>query len=185
MKIVIRPERSSDFEAIEKIIVEAFKNAEHTDKDEHNLVKRLRSSSNYISELALVAELNGTVAGYILFSRVFIKQSNGGLVESLALAPVSVRPNDQRQGVGGALIREGHKLAKANGFRSVILLGHPDYYPRFGYQAASKWRIKAPFDVPDEAFMAIELVEGALRGAEGIVQYPSEFGIDQLLRHHK
>lgn len=179
MKIEIRPEIPSDFEVIERVITEAFKSAKHTDKDEHGLVARLRASSSYISELALVAEVNGTVAGHILFSRAFIRQSNGDLIETLALAPISVHPDFQGQGIGASLIREAHKLAKEKKFTSIIVLGHATYYPRFGYKVASRWGINAPFNVPDEAFMALELVEGSLSGAEGIVQYPEEFEIEK------
>lgn len=96
---------------------------------------------------------------HILFSRIFIRRSNDELIESLALAPVSAHPDFQGQGIGAALIKEGHKLAKEKGFTSIILLGHATYYPKFGYKAASHWRIKAPFEVPDEVFMELELIK--------------------------
>lgn len=95
--------------------------------------------------------------------------------ESIALAPVSVLPKHQKKGIGSALIKEGLAQCKKEGFQSVIVLGHPEYYPRFGFKPASSWKISAPFDVPDEAFVALELAENGLRNVQGVVQYPNEF----------
>lgn len=177
MNIKIRKETSADFERINLVIIAAFKNAEHTDNDEHNLVKRLRLSSAYEADLALVAEVGGEIVGHILFSRIRIRNEAGKETVSLALAPVSVCPDFQGAGIGGALINEGHTVAKAKGYTSIIVLGHQAYYNRFGYKPASNWNIKAPFDVPGEAFMAVELVKGALGNSAGIVEYPPAFGI--------
>lgn len=177
MDIRIRKETPADFEHINRVIIEAFENAEHTDKDEHNLVKRLRLSSAYESELALVAEADGEIAGHILFSRIVIRGAAGKDTASLALAPVSVHPHFQGKGIGGALIDAGHTAAKAKGHTSVIVLGHETYYPRFGYRPASLWGINAPFAVPDAAFMAVELVKGALENGAGTVEYSPAFGI--------
>jgi predicted N-acetyltransferase YhbS len=93
----------------------------------------------------------------------------------LALAPVSVVPEHQNKGIGSALISESLKIAKEIGFKSVIVLGHDKYYPRFGFKPASTWGIKAPFDVPDEFFMALELGDGALEDISGTVVYSKEF----------
>ena len=88
---------------------------------------------------------------------------------------MSVLPAHQKKGIGGSLIVEGLKVAKSNGFKSVIVLGHEAYYPKFGFLPASKWGIKAPFDVPDIAFMAQELIANGLEEIAGIVEYPKEF----------
>lgn len=88
---------------------------------------------------------------------------------------MAVSADFQKQGIGGQLIREGLKRAAALGFGSVIVLGHEHYYPKFGFEPASKWGIKAPFDVPDEVFMAIEIIPNALGNISGTVQYPKEF----------
>lgn len=85
------------------------------------------------------------------------------------------KPAFQKQGIGELLINEGHKLAKEYGYSSVILLGYPEYYTRFGYKPASQFNIKAPFAVPYEVFMAIELAPDGLSGISGIVKYPNEF----------
>ncbi len=86
-----------------------------------------------------------------------------------------VHPDYQRKGIGSKLVKEGLKRAREKGYRSVIVIGHPEYYPRFGFSKASKFDIKAPFDVPDNAFMALELVENALENVKGIVEYPKPF----------
>lgn len=178
MHIEIRIERNSDYKTTEEIVTSAFAEAEHRDGDEANLVVRLRASSEFIPELSLVAEVAGQLVGHILFSPIqIISQLNDAIVihPSLALAPVSVLPVFQKQGVGNRLITEGHYRAKEFGFSSVILLGHPAYYPRFGYRPASQFDIRPSFDVPSECFMAAELTANALKDISGVVKYPPEF----------
>ena len=108
-----------------------------------------------------------------MLSKITIEQ-DGASVDSLALAPVSVA-RAIRKGIGGKLIVAALEKAKELGYGSVIVLGHPEYYPKFGFKKASEWNIKAPFEVPDEAFMAVELSENALQSIEGVVQYSSAF----------
>lgn len=107
-------------------------------------------------------------------SKITIKNS-AETIESLALAPVAVLPNFQNRGIGTLLITEALKQAKDLGYLSVVVLGHPEYYPKFGFEKASKWGIKAPFDVSHDTFMAMELYENALENASGIVVYPRVF----------
>ncbi|MGD9638004.1 MAG: GNAT family N-acetyltransferase [Alphaproteobacteria bacterium] len=172
MKLIIRQETKNDFNIVYNVVKSAFKAAEHSDGDEHNLVNRLRESKNFIPQLSLVAENKNEIIGHILFTKVTINKKT-----SLALAPVAVIPQYQDKGVGSGLILEGHNIAKNLGFSSVVVLGHPRYYPKFGYQPASNWNIKPPFDVPDDCFMAIELVHNGLKGVSGTVLYPEEFFI--------
>lgn len=113
----------------------------------------------------------GKVVGHILFTKVTI-----GGHEELALAPLAVPPTFQRRGIGLKLMEQGHKAARAAGFDYVVVLGHEKYYPKAGYQPASRLGIKAPFDVPDENFMAIKLNENAPT-IKGSVQYDEAFGI--------
>ena len=169
--MIIRKETKKDYKIIYEVNKKAF-----NQNDESELIKRIRSSNHFIPELSLVAEENGEVIGHILFSK--IKIIGERVYESLSLAPMSVLPKFQKQGVGGKLVKEGLKKARNLGFNSVIVLGHKEYYPRFGFKRASKWNIKCPFEVPDDAFMAIELKEGALENKSGTVQYPKEFGIE-------
>jgi len=178
MEFKIRTEQPSDYKDTNQVIFRAFKGIDHTDGDEHNLVDRLRDSDAFIPELSLVAEMESQIIGHIIFSRIKIVSDLDTSEESLALAPVSVLPEYQKKKIGASLIEKGHQIAKGLGFKSVILLGHPEYYPRFGYSKASNWGIKAPFDVPDAAFMAIELVDGALNDVSGVVRYSSAFMLD-------
>ena len=139
--------------------------------DEADLVDQLRGEEHAL--ISLVAELEGSIAGHILFSRMWIRTSRG-LVSAAALAPVAVLPEHQCQGIG-LLIRQGLELLRARGEKIVIVAGHPGYYPRFGFSSDQAKLLESPF--PPEAFMAMELCAGALDGIEGPVVYPPAFGI--------
>ena len=168
MKLKIRTEVEKDHERVCEINNLAFQQ-----EDESRLIENIRKSENFIPELSLVAEIEDQIVGHILFSKVQIIGSS--VFESLALAPMAVIPDLQKKGIGTELINKGMKKAKEMGFDSIIVLGHSEYYPKFGFQKASKWNITCPFGVPDEAFMAIELIEKALDGKSGTVKYPDEF----------
>ncbi|RKQ34645.1 GNAT family N-acetyltransferase [Oceanobacillus halophilus] len=176
MNIIMKQEQVKDYNITEKVVKCAFANAEHSDRNEHHLVSRIRNSNVFIPELSLVAINNddNRIVGHILLSKIRIK-NDVQVVESLALAPVSVLPEYQNQGVGKLLIIKALKKAKELEFDSVVVLGHPEYYPKFGFKKASTWGIKAPFEVPDEAFMAMELGENTLDKVSGVVEYPSVF----------
>ncbi|MCK5169920.1 MAG: N-acetyltransferase, partial [Bacteroidales bacterium] len=120
--------------------------------DEGVLIEKLRLNQDFIDKLSIVAEFKDSVIGHILFFPIKI-QEDSKKHKSLALAPMAVLPDFQNKGIGRQLITKGFEIAKELGFKSVIVLGHKDYYPRFGFLLASRWRIKAPFDVPDEVFM--------------------------------
>ena len=110
-----------------------------------------------------------------IVSREFLSTNVNTSFDSLALAPVSVHPDFQNKGIGSALIKEAHKRAKALGFQSIILVGHADYYPRFGYELTSKYGIKLPFPAPEESCMIIELNENGLKDVSGTVEYSKPF----------
>jgi len=114
------------------------------------------------------------VVGHILFSPLVIETKDGA-VAALALAAMAVRPEVQNQGIGSELVPEGLEWCRSLGHRIVVVVGHPDYYPRFGFSPARARGLEAPFPVPDEAFLALELVPGALDGITGVVQYPPPF----------
>lgn len=174
--LFIRKETPEDYERVIELTEKAFEPLEISDGTEGKLVEDLRKSESFIGELSLVAEQNGNVIGHILFTPVLIDNGQE-IFESLTLAPVSVFPEFQNQGVGSKLIHEGHRIARQLGFTSVIVVGHPEYYPRFGYKPASHWKIIAPFDLPsDDVFMALELVHGSLSKVSGKVIFPPEFG---------
>lgn len=169
MCIVIRPEEVGDWPAIDEVNNLAF-----GQPNEGELVRLLRKASRFVPGLSLVAEVEGQVVGHILFYPIDIRGSERS-VECLALAPMAVVPAHQNKGVGSQLVRDGLAAAGRLGFGSVVVIGHPAYYPRFGFSPASKWGIRAPFDAPDEALMALELVAGSLVGSAGILVYPDEF----------
>ena len=176
MNIVIRQEQGSEYPVVNQLVLEAFKDMEFSDGDEHDLVANLRKSEDFIPELSLVALENDRIVGHILFtsSRIISEDS---VFESLTLAPVSVHPDFQRQGIGKSLILEGLRIAKSLGFRNVNVLGHPDYYPKFGFIPSTAFGILPPIKVPEEVFMMLELGDNSLKGIHGTVQYAKEFGI--------
>lgn len=170
MKPAIRKETSADHSEIYEVNRIAF-----GQDNEARLVDLLRKSDVFIPELSLIALVDKNIVGHILFTKLKIIDDRGDEHESLALAPMAVRTDFQKQGIGGHLIRQGLQEAKGLGYRSVIVLGHEHYYPKFGFEPAIKWNIKPPFEVPSEVFMAIELVNNGLKGVTGTVQYPKEF----------
>ncbi|MFF1993930.1 GNAT family N-acetyltransferase [Bacillus mycoides] len=171
--IKIRQEQQNEYSKTEEVVKEAFLNEEFSDKTEHELVSRIRKCDAFIPELSIVA-VDEEIVGHIMLSKIIIEQ-DGTSVDSLALAPVSVARGHQKKGIGGKLIAAALEKAEELGYGSVVVLGHSEYYPKFGFKKASEWNIKAPFEVPDEVFMAMELRENALEGVEGIVQYSSAF----------
>jgi predicted N-acetyltransferase YhbS len=174
--INIRKETPDDHRHVIDLTEKAFEALEISDHNEGQLVEKLRKAPAFIEELSLVAELNGHLVGHILFTPVII-DNTAQQFQSLILAPVSVLPEFQKNGIGGELILAGHQKAKELGYTSVILLGHPGYYPRFGYKPASKWGIKTQIPLPsDDVFMAVELTTGALSNVSGMVIFPPEFG---------
>ncbi len=140
--------------------------------DEAHLVERLRADG--LVRLSLVAVEDGEVVGHVLFTDLAVTV-DGRALRALCLAPVSVRPDYQNSGVGSMLIRESLRQSAQAGFEAVVVLGHPAYYPRFGFSAKLAEKLVAPFS--GDAFMAIELVDGALQGEAGTVVYPEAFGI--------
>ena len=169
VKVTITPETEEDFDGITRLHNLAFNQTE-----EGKIVKRLRKTSDFISDLSLVAKIEKDVVGHVLFYPIKIK-TDTGKCNSLALAPMSVHPDHQKKGIGSNLIRKGLATAKRLGFHSVIVLGHSSYYPRFGFKPANKWGINPPFNVPHDVFFAMELTKNGLKDCEGTVEYPKEF----------
>lgn len=169
--IVVRQESPTDFPSVYSVNTAAFKRSE-----EAQLVDRLRSSNSFIPELSLVAVIDKDIVGYILFTQVSIIGKNSS-DQSLALAPISVHPKWQQKGVGTTLIRNGLDVARNLDYKSVIVLGHADYYHRFGFRPTNKWGIKPPFKVSEALFMGLELIENAFANLEGTVIYSKEFAI--------
>lgn len=167
----IRAEAHADWPAVAGIITAAF-TAEFGRSDEAALVQRLRAAG--LVEITLVAKQAGLIAGHIVFSRLGVI-ADGRPLKALALAPVSVAPGLQKAGIGGHLVEAGHTIARDRGFDTIFLLGHPRYYPRFGYIASAAAPFRSPFNGPH--FMALALTPGALDAAAGTVTYPPPWGI--------
>lgn len=173
--VIIREERQKDFEKINQVVKAAFKNVEQTDHTEHLLVERLRKSQAYIPALSLVAQTpQGEIVGHLLLSKAHIINGSQSF-KVLALAPLSVAPAFQRNSIGSKLIEVAHQRAKKLGYAAIVLLGHKDYYPRFGYKKASLFGVSFPFNAPDDCCMVAELRKNALRGISGVVCYSQAF----------
>jgi putative acetyltransferase len=156
----------------EQASIRAVNEAAFGGSEEADLVDKLRGSEHAL--VSLVAELNGSIVGYVMFSRMWIRTS-AERVPAVALAPVAVLPQHQRNGIGSRLIRHGLELLRSRGEAIVIVVGHPGYYPRFGFSTDRAKSLGSPF--PAEAFTAMDLRLGALDGIEGSVAYPPAFGL--------
>lgn len=163
----VRAETPADIAAIRRVNLEAFARPE-----EANLVEALRSNDHVT--LSLVALVDEIIVGHILFFPLTIEGETGSY-PALGLGPMAVLPAFQRQGIGSALVRASLEQLNLSGQPGVIVLGHPEFYSRFGFTTASKFGIICPFEVPDEAFMALELRAGGLAGKGGRVVYSAEF----------
>lgn len=173
--ITIRQEEKCDWQAVSRIIEAAFESVEISDHREQFLVDRLRRSEYYIPELSLVAVADeGNIVGHVMLSRVAIKSPT---VEeaSLALAPLSVLPSHQKQGIGTALVLEAESIARNLGYKSIAILGDPNYYGRLGYNEAFAKGIKFGIEAPQEFCLIKELIPGGLKMGNGTLVYPDVF----------
>ena len=163
---VVRPERPGDHAVVRSINAAAFGRAAEAD-----LVETLRAQAQPL--LSLVAEVDDIVVGHILFSPVSLDGHPAARL--MALAPMAVLPARQRQGIGAALVHTGLERCRELGADAVVVLGHPSFYPRFGFVPAARIGIRCEYDAPDEAFMCVELVPGRLRGMAGTVRFHPAF----------
>lgn len=171
--ITIREEKQEDQGAVFRINEQAFGR-----KEEALLVNRLRGSTAFIPALSLVAVYENKLIGHILFTRIKITAAGQEEATALALAPLAVLPEYQKMGAGALLVEKGMAKAAQLGYSAVIVLGHAQYYPRFGFVPAEKWNISAPFEVPAASFMGKELFPHALDHITGVVTYAPEFEIN-------
>ena len=163
MLIEIREERPDDHAAIRDVNRRAF-----GQDQEGNIVDGLRS--NGAALLSLVAILNDRIVGHIMYSPAII-----GDVTGAALGPMSVLPEHQRHGIGSKLVLTGNQRLREAGYPFIIVLGHPAFYPRFGFRRASTLAVKCEWDVPDDVVMLLILDELKMQGISGLVKYRHEF----------
>lgn len=163
----VRAEKPEDVEAVRRVNLAAFGR-----ESEADLVEQLRGISSTFSFVAVESE---QIVGHIFYSPVEIEGKCADDVFILGLAPVAVLPTYQRQGIGSLLIQHSLEECTRLGFKAVVVLGYPQYYPRFGFIPAKEKGLRCEYTVPNEAFMVLELESGALEGCVGTVKYRSEF----------
>jgi putative acetyltransferase len=129
----------------------------------------------------LVADDGGKIIGHILFSPVTLSGAPDARI--MGLAPMAVLPREQRHGVGTALVREGLSRCEELGYGAIVVVGHRDYYPRFGFKPATMFNLKSEYDVPDDVFMALELTPNYLRNKSGTIRFHSAFRVDETTGH--
>ncbi len=183
MDVCIRPEEGRDQAAVSAILEAAFAadpSAEGPPEDdaEVRLVEMLRLEADPV--IALVAEeaTSGEVVGHIVFSPVTARELPGRSL--MGLGPMAVSPQHQRSGIGSMLVQSGLELCRKLETDGVVVLGHPQYYPRFGFEPSTRFNIRSEYDVPEDVFMVLELRPGALDSALGsrdpaVVRYHPAF----------
>ncbi len=162
----ISPEREQDRAEVHRLNAAAFES-----DNEADLVDALREQAAPL--ISLVAREAGEVVGHILFSPVTLANDADALI--MGLAPMAVAGKMRGRGVGSALARAGIDACRQLGAGAVVVLGHPDYYPRFGFRPACEFGLDSEYDVPDDVFMALELVPGFLDGRRGTIRYHAAF----------
>lgn len=176
----IRQEQPADYAEVESLTREAFWNVYRPGCVEHYLVHSYRQLPEFVPELSCVLELDGRIAAHIMYSRAEVALDGGGILPVLVLGPVSVRPELQRRGLGGRLIRHTLDAAAERGFGAVVLSGSPEYYSRFGFTDARSLGIRyagVPEEVPTPFFMVRELRAGYLAGVTGSYADPPGYAV--------
>lgn len=171
MTVHIRIENEHDYAQVYQVNYEAFGDRE----DEAKLVERIRNTTYFVPQLSLVAERDGEIAGHLLLSKAEVV--NGiERHEVIVLAPIAVKPVYQKQGIGRQLIQEGLERCRQLGYSIVLLIGHPGYYPKFGFKPARPFGLELKqFEVSDDVFMVCEIKEDELLRIQGELQYPAAF----------
>ena len=179
METHIRLENALDYKAVEVLTREAFWNIHVPGCNEHFLLHELRKSPDFIPELDFVAEVDGKLVGNIVYSRASVTDDAGTRREVLSFGPVSVLPEYQKMGVGGALIRHSLKIAGEMGFQAVLIYGDPRYYSRFGFRCAERYDICSADGKYSVALLALPLQPGGLDGIAGRFEESPTYTIDE------
>ena len=164
---LIREEIPDDYDAVRELNRTAFEG-----EAEGRLVDRLRSDGAVI--VSLVAVEGCDIVGHILFSDLLI-ETDQAILHAVSLAPMAVAPKFQRRGIGSGLVRHGLAVCRERGKSVVVVLGHPEYYPRFGFSTELAKNLRGPYS--GGAWMALELIPDALDGVQGTVRYPKAFDV--------
>ncbi|HEX3082369.1 MAG TPA: N-acetyltransferase [Candidatus Saccharimonadia bacterium] len=175
MNLRVRPETPADFNAVDAVITRAFNRPPVAE-----MVRLIRASDNYVPSLALVAERDGRVVGHVMLSYAALESDTGEHQKVLTLSPVSVEPDLQKQGIGSHMIREVIRRADEQGAPMIVLEGHPEYYPKFGFKPAAELGVtfKLPDWAPPEAAMALPLSHyDPATAPKGRVVYPEAFAV--------
>ncbi len=165
--MLIRHEQQQDHASVYQLNCKAFETAA-----EAGLVDALRQQASPC--ISLVAEQESQIVGHILFSPVTLNTDTE--LNIMGLAPMAVLPEYQRQGIGSALVRAGLNHCHQLGCVAIVVLGHPEYYPKFGFQPSVNFNIRSEYDVPDDVFMLLELIPGGLSKKLGEIKYHQAFG---------
>ena len=166
MTAVIRPEKPADREAVSSVLAAAFPT-----EAEAGLVDVLRETAE--NPVSLVAMEDNELVGHIMFTHVWLEAFDE--LRLMGLGPMAVSPSAQRGGIGTLLVAAGLQQCREAGAGAVVVLGHPEFYPRFGFKPTSQWHICSEYDVPEEVFMLVELLPGYLAGYAGVIRYDPAF----------
>lgn len=179
MNLSIRLEKENDYRSVEYVTREAFWNIYKPGCDEHLIVHKIRKVPAFIKELSFVACDNDEIVGNIIYSKAKVVNDEDKEFEVLCMGPISVLPSYQRQGIGSLLMNYSIKKAKELGYKSIIILGNPKYYHRFGFKNAKEYLIQTSMGDNFEEFMALELCFGGLNGISGKYYEDKVFEIEE------
>jgi predicted N-acetyltransferase YhbS len=168
--LIVRQEHPSEFQSVYDLVKIAFQTAKVSDGNEQDFVNKLRASMNYIPQLALVAEEDSKLVGHIMLTKTYVTMGNSKF-DALLLAPLSVRLEYRRRGIGSKLVRQSFELAKNLGHSFVFVVGDPAFYGRFGFTSSALFGIKHVPTIPVQFVMVHELFAGALSGVTGTVTF--------------
>lgn len=166
---IVRQITKADYSTVYNLIRTAFETAEHRDGDEQDFAVNLRNGENYIPELDLVAEMEGSLIGHIMFTKTYVTKPDGSKYNTLLVAPLAVLIESRSMGAGSALMKEGFCIAQAMGYESAFLIGDPNYYQRFGYKLTHLYGINHE-SLPSEYVMAKEFVPETLNNVTGLIK---------------
>ncbi|QZY56445.1 GNAT family N-acetyltransferase [Crassaminicella profunda] len=187
MHISIRLENENDFRNVENLTREAFWDVYKPGCDEHLVVHKIRKTNAFIKELDFVAYDEETIVGNVIYSKAKVINENNEEFEILCMGPLGVLPSYQGKGIGTLLMNHSIKVAKTLGYNAIVIFGNPNYYHRFGFDNAKKYKIKTSWGDNFEDFMVLELYEGSLEGISGKFYEDSVFEInkDELIIFEK